>query len=90
VTIDGRSFLPQLRGQKGNPRQWLFCHYTRDGGAETPKRFVRDKRWKFYDTGELFDVQADPLEERPIPPGQGGEKAAAARQRFQAVLDSIG
>jgi arylsulfatase A len=90
VVIDGRSFLPQLRGQKGNPRQWLFCHYTRKGGAETPKRFVRDKRWKLYDTGELFDVQADPLERRPVPTDEGGEEAADARRRFQAVLDSVG
>ncbi|MHC4301927.1 MAG: sulfatase/phosphatase domain-containing protein, partial [Planctomycetota bacterium] len=90
VVIDGRSFLPQLHGQKGNPRQWLFCHYARKGGAETPKRFVRDKRWKLYDTGELFDVQADPLEQKPIPAGEGGKQAADARKRFQAVLDSVG
>ncbi|MHC4618959.1 MAG: sulfatase-like hydrolase/transferase [Planctomycetota bacterium] len=90
LVIDGRSFLPQLRGRKGNPRQWLFCHYTRSGGRETPRRFVRDKRWKLYDTGKLFDVQADPLEQRPISPGSGGEQAAATRKRFQAVLDSIG
>ncbi|MHC4636504.1 MAG: sulfatase-like hydrolase/transferase [Planctomycetota bacterium] len=90
VIIDGRSFLPQIRGQKGNPREWIFCHYTRDGGTETPKRFVRDKRWKLYHTGELFDVQADPLEKSPIKPGVGGKKAATARKRLQTALDSIG
>jgi arylsulfatase A len=88
VVIDGRSFLPQIRGQKGNPKQWLFCHYTRNGGAETPKRFVRDKCWKLYDTGKLFDVQADPLEQSPILPGEGSEQAAA-RKRLQAALDSL-
>ncbi|MHC4624141.1 MAG: sulfatase-like hydrolase/transferase [Planctomycetota bacterium] len=90
LVIDGRSFLPQLHGRKGSPRQWLFCHYTRNGGPETPKRFVRDKRWKLYGTGKLFDVQADPLEQRPVLQGEGGKQAAAARKRFQAVLDSIG
>lgn len=25
VTIDGRSFLPQLRGEEGQPREWVFC-----------------------------------------------------------------
>ena len=89
VIIDGRSFLPQIRGQKGNPREWIFCHYTRDGGKETPKRFVRDKRWKLYHTGELFDVQADPLEQSPISPGGGGQQVTAARKRLQAALDSI-
>ena len=25
--IDGRSFLPQLQGQPGKPREWVLCHY---------------------------------------------------------------
>ncbi|MDB4716372.1 sulfatase-like hydrolase/transferase, partial [bacterium] len=25
--IDGVSFLPQLQGKKGTPRDWIFCHY---------------------------------------------------------------
>jgi len=87
--IDGRSFLPQLRGQIGNPRDWIFCHYDPKWGKWKLKRCVRDKRWKLYHTGELFDVQADPLEENPIRPGQDNKQAAAARKRLQAVLDSI-
>jgi len=94
VTIDGRSFLPQLRGEKGNPRDWTFCWYQRDPG-KTLHRFARDKRWKLYDqsdtarAGKLFDVPADTLEENPIEPGQGGAEAAAARVKLQAVLDSM-
>ncbi len=89
VTIDGRSFLPQLRGLKGNPKEWLLCHYVSQRGRDF-KRFVRDKRWKLYHTGELFDVQTDPLEQSPISPGEGGEQAGQVRRRFQAVLDSVG
>jgi arylsulfatase A len=89
VTIDGWSFLPQLRGQRGNPREWIFCHYDPEHGGRKLKRFIRDKRWKLYHTGELFDVQADPLEHNPILPGQGDKQAAAARRRLEAVLDSI-
>jgi len=89
VVIDGRSFLPQLRGQKGNPKEWLLCHYVSQSGRGF-KRFVRDKRWKLYHTGELFDVQADPLEQSPILLGRAGEQATEARRRFQAVLDSVG
>ena len=89
VRTDGRSFLPQLRGRKGNPKDWIFCHYGPKHGGRKLKRFVRDKRWKLYHTGELFDVEADPLEREPIVLGQGGEQAAAARQRLQAALDSI-
>jgi len=94
VIIDGRSFLPQLRGEKGNPRDWVFCWYRRDPGS-TLHRFARDKRWKLYGqsdlerTGKLYDVLADPLEENPIEPGQGGEQAKAAKAKLQAVLDDM-
>jgi len=88
VTIDGRSFLPQLRGQKGHPRDWIFCWYRRNPGDKL-RQFARDKRWKLYDTAELFDVQADPLEARPIKPGQGGIEAAAARKKLQVALDAM-
>ncbi|MHC4744754.1 MAG: sulfatase-like hydrolase/transferase, partial [Planctomycetota bacterium] len=92
VTIDGRSFLPQLRGEKGNPRDWTFCWYQRNPGDQL-HRFARDKRWKLYGestaarAGKLFDVSVDVLEQNPIEPGQGGEEAEQARARLQAVLD---
>jgi arylsulfatase A len=91
VAIDGRSFLPQLRGKRGNPRDWIFCWYRRDPGT-TLYRFARDKRWKLYGDGDydragnLYDVAADTLEENPNP---SGPEAAAARRRLQAVLDSM-
>jgi hypothetical protein len=47
---------------------------------------VRDKRWKLYASGELYDVQADVLEQNPDPTGP---EAAEARKRLQAVLDSM-
>ena len=31
--IDGRSFLPQLKGEKGNPREWIHCWYSPQGNA---------------------------------------------------------
>ncbi len=89
VTIDGRSFLPQLRGHKGYPRDWTFCHYEPKWGQWKRKRFVRDKRWKLYDSGQFFNVQADPLEENPIDRGKGHPEAAQVRKRLQTVLDSV-
>jgi len=91
VTIDGRSFLPQLRGRKVNPRDWIFCWYRRNP-SDTLYRFARDKRWKLYGGGDyeragnLYDVPADPLEQNPNP---GSDQAAAARARLQTVLDSM-
>ena len=95
VTIDGCSFLPQLKDKKGNPRQWVFCHYNPRPGSTKLVRFARDQRWKLYGDGDyeragnLYDVPADPLEETPIEPIQAGEKVAAIRKRLQAVLNSI-
>jgi len=87
MVIDGQSFLPQLLGKKGKPRKWIFCHYDPKWlGRKEAVRFVRDKRWKLYDNGDLFDVPVDKLEKNPNPPGP---EADSARKRLQAVLDSI-
>lgn len=87
MILDGQSFLPQLQGKKGKPREWIFCHYDPKWlGRKEAVRFVRDKRWKLYDNGDLFDVSADTLERNPNPAGQ---EAVSARKRLQAAFDSI-
>jgi len=88
LTIDGRSFLPQLRGRKGHPREWVLCHYFRDPG-DPVQRFARDKRRKLYQTGALFDLQADPHEQRATASHEENAPATRARQRLQLVLDSL-
>ncbi len=95
VTIDGRSFLPQLKGKKGNPGQWILCHYNPRPEKTKLIRFARDKRWKLYApgnhnrAGKLYDVTADPLEENPIEPGRAGPEASIAGKRLQAALNSL-
>jgi arylsulfatase A len=64
--LDGRSFAPQLRGQPGNPRAWMYCYYNPRPERTMPARFVRDQRWKLYGDGRFYDVANDPLEETPI------------------------
>jgi len=93
IPVDGRSFLPQLRGEKGNPRDWVFCHYDPLWGnlSENKTRFARDERFKLYHDGRFYDVPADVLEENDIDPTQNGEieLKAAEREKLQAVLDSF-
>ena len=89
VTFDGRSFLPQVRGAKGRPREWVFCDYDPKPGHGkeqfTPIRFAWDHRYKLYEDGRLHDLSKDVLERSPMPPADGRE----ARNRLQAVLDRM-
>jgi len=85
VTLDGHSFLPALLGQGGQPRQWIFLHYEpRQANSTVKVRLARDTRWKLYDDGRLYDLAADPDEERPVEVDSA--EAAAARTRLGQVL----
>lgn len=80
---DGRSFLPQVLGKRGDPREWIFCHYEPKWGGRLHRRWVMDHRWKLYDNGDFHDLRQDPDEKTPlssIPP-----EAAAVAQRFREV-----
>lgn len=91
LILDGQSFLPQLRGQKGSPREWAFCHYDpRWGNRDKWKgRFARDQRFKLYLDGRFFDVPADVLEKHGLDLNKLPTNAETARRELQAVLDSM-
>ncbi len=81
---DGRSFLPQLRGEKGSPRDWIYTWYDPRPGHDKERftkteRYAFDHRWKLYEDGRLFDWAADPGEKTPV-------ENAAARARLGAVI----
>jgi len=88
---DGRSFLPQIEGEAGAPRQWIFCYYNpRPGRKGFPEqRFARDERWKLYGDGRLFDLNDDPQEKEPLDPRAEDGTAAEARRKLQAAIDSF-
>ena len=80
-------------GRKGNPRDWVFCHYDPRPGWDKDKfglvRFARTKRFKLYDTGRLYDVLNDRLETRPIPPEDDTTGSKQARSQLADVLSSM-
>jgi arylsulfatase A-like enzyme len=82
VRIDGRSFAPQLRGQPGQPRQWIFVQLGTNW-------YVRESGWKLNNRNVLFDMQQAPFEEKPVPADAQNSEAAAGRKRLQAVLDNL-
>jgi arylsulfatase A len=90
--LDGRSFLPQVRGQRGTPREALFAHYDPHPGCKVnypPTRLAWDHRWKLYLDGRLFDMQKDVLQRTPLPGNSTDPAAKAARAKLQAVLDEM-
>ncbi|MCX7046327.1 MAG: sulfatase-like hydrolase/transferase [Candidatus Sumerlaeota bacterium] len=82
LPFDGHSFAPQLRGQPGQPREWIFVQL----GA---RWYVRERNWKMTQAGELLDMKEAPFEEKPVPADTKDEEAIAARRRLQAALDKL-
>jgi arylsulfatase A len=82
--LDGVSFLPQLKGKPGTPREAIYMWYSpRQSKDLTVKELAFDHRHKLYRTGDLYDLQADPKEKSPLT----GEHPA--RAKLQAVLDQF-
>lgn len=82
VTIDGHSILPQIKGQKGKPREWLYVELN-------GKWYARNAGYKLNSAGQLFDLKDAPFAEAPVPADTKDAKAIAARKRLQEVLDKL-
>lgn len=80
VTIDGHSIAPQIKGQKGQPREWVYVELM-------GKSFVRDARWKLANDGSFFDLKEAPFNEIPVAKDTADVAALAAMKKLQAVLD---
>ncbi len=81
VTLDGKSFAPQLKGQTGTPREWVYVELNGDS-------FAREARYKLTNHGEMFDLINAPYDEIPVPANSADPAVIAARQLLQQVLDT--
>lgn len=96
LPIDGRSFLLQLRGEAGAPREWIYSYWvplrvnqTARVGDRGAVEQAFDQRYKLYRTGEFFELEGDPEERTPLEiAGLSGEARRAAN-RLQAALDQF-
>ena len=79
VKLDGRSFAPQIKGETGMVREWVYVELN-------GKSFVRDARFKLTNSGELFDLSEAPYEEKPIAKNTTDPTAIAAREKLAEVL----
>lgn len=87
---DGRSFLPQLRGEKGTPREWIYSWYSpRQSDDLTVREFAFNSRFKLYRSGNFFDLDQDISEKQPLKVESLTGDAAGAAKLLQRALDQF-
>ena len=84
--VDGRSILPRLRGEKGNPRDWVLCHYQPYWNKK-PGQYARTENYKLYRDGRFYQVPVDLREANHLASGASGQKGEAIRQQLSALLE---
>lgn len=85
---DGVSFLPQLQGDKGTPRDWLYTWYSpRQSQDMTVREYTFDQRFKLYRTGQFYDLSTDEMEKKDLAATALSNEAAAAKAKLQTALD---
>jgi arylsulfatase A len=78
-TVDSHSFAPQIRGEKGTPRKWVYVELN-------GRSYARDDRYKLMRRGDMFDLKNAPFEEIPVDRNTDDAGAKESRKELQAVL----
>jgi arylsulfatase A len=90
ATTDGISFLPQLRGEKGTPREWLYCWYLAEPRpGKTAQEYAATAEYKLYRDGRFFDLTKDPFEKQPLKLADLPEELKPVAEKLQSVLDQF-
>ena len=89
LKIDGRSFLPQIRGEQGVERPWRYTWYNPSGGQKAKAEFAHDHRFKLYSDGRFFDLKADPLEKTPLKEDSLDETSREAQRKLDVAIESF-
>jgi arylsulfatase A-like enzyme len=81
VELDGQSLAATMCGH-APPRRWVFAEHK--GTC-----LVRNQRWKLYDDGRFYDMNADPKEQKPLETNALALAASVAHQELQRALDGL-
>ncbi|MCC5938237.1 MAG: sulfatase-like hydrolase/transferase [Lunatimonas sp.] len=87
--LDGRSFLPQVLGKPANPKSHIYMYYNPKWGRFSNGVFVRNQRYKLYDDGRFFDIEADVLEQHPQYLADLTGELLEVAVSFQRVMEEI-
>ena len=80
AVLDGRSFVPSLRGSEDpyEKRNWIYSQLGKT-------RMIRDWQHVIDNHGNFHDLQKDPLQQQKVSPLD--KIAPGRRQRLQMILD---
>ena len=78
--FDGHSMAAQLRGESGQPREWVFNQLA-------AMWYVRDAKWKLNEKNELYDMSEAPFAEKLV---TGDHPARAKLAGVLAKLNPAG
>ncbi len=88
--VDGVSFLPQLRGERGTPRDSIYMWYSpRQSRDMTVRESVFNHGYKLYRTGEFYDLSADPWETKAMNSSALTSVESEAKAKLQVALDQF-
>ena len=87
LDLDGHSFLPQLQGEKGAPREWVYSWYSRSGELNKARVFARNHRYKLYDSGEFYEIPVDYEEQHPLDTSKLDLNTKQVHQQLSEVLE---
>jgi arylsulfatase A len=90
MDLDGRSFLPQLLGEAGEPREWIYCWFSRNGESEKARVFARNHRYKLYQSGEFYDIPNDYEELVPLDTSALDTETMKTYEKLSEVLEHFG
>ena len=82
VILDGRSFADRLLRKGPQVRDWVFAEHK-------GRAFVKDRRWKLYNDGHLFDLDDDRLEQHPLPAQDPSPASRSANRHLQKAIDTL-
>ncbi|MFA7368619.1 MAG: sulfatase-like hydrolase/transferase [Kiritimatiellales bacterium] len=87
LNIDGNSFLPQVCGKEGNPREWYYCWYGPQKEQGIIAEFAATPDFKLSRTGKFYDLRSDLDEKHPLNVEELKGEAVAAAKVLQGALD---
>ena len=85
LQIDGVSLAPLFHGEP-REKDHIYCWYHRNGVREQASQHVRTARYKLYDDGRFFDVEADPNEQTDLAAGEVPEELKPVYHRLREAL----